>query len=262
VILFSHGLGGSREGSAYLGQHWSARGYAVVALQHPGSDEAVWKDKPPSQRMAALRQAANVDNFLLRVGDVSAVIDQLTKWNTTADDSLSHRLDLAHIGMSGHSFGAVTTQAVAGERFAHAERSFTDTRIKAAIMMSPSAPAHGGDPHQAFGSVSIPWLLMTGTRDASPIGDASPESRLSVFPALPAGAKYELVLDGAEHSAFGDRALPGDSQPRNPNYHRAILALSTAFWDAWLRQDAAARKWLEGAGPVSVLAPKDRWQEK
>ncbi|HYN04894.1 MAG TPA: dienelactone hydrolase, partial [Vicinamibacteria bacterium] len=30
VVLFSHGLGGSREGSAYLGTHWALRGYVAV----------------------------------------------------------------------------------------------------------------------------------------------------------------------------------------------------------------------------------------
>jgi len=70
VVLFSHGLGGSREGSAYLGRHWAARGYVAVFLQHPGSDSAVWQDKPPAQRMAAMRQAADLANFMLRVRDV------------------------------------------------------------------------------------------------------------------------------------------------------------------------------------------------
>src|SRR5690242_9998453 len=27
VVLFSHGLGGTRNGSAYLGNHWAKRGY-------------------------------------------------------------------------------------------------------------------------------------------------------------------------------------------------------------------------------------------
>ena len=39
AILFSHGLGGTREGCVYLGKHWSARGYVAVFLQHPGSDD-------------------------------------------------------------------------------------------------------------------------------------------------------------------------------------------------------------------------------
>ncbi len=56
--------------------------------------------------------------------------------------------------------------------------------------------------------------------------------------------------------------LPFDREERNPNHHRVILALSTAFWDSHLRQNPAARAWLEGGGPSSVLEPKDRWQKK
>lgn len=52
---------------------------------------------------------------------------------------------------------------------------------------------------------------------------------VAVFPALPPGSKYELVLFNTEHSAFTDRRLPGDTEPRNPNHYRAILALSTPF---------------------------------
>jgi hypothetical protein len=104
--------------------------------------------------------------------------------------------------------------------------------------------------------------LLTGTKDTAMIGNVDVASRLSVFPALPAGGKYELVLYNAEHSVFTDRALPGDSQPRNPNHHRRILALTTAFWDAYLRDDANARKWLDGEGPRKTLEKDDRWQRK
>src|SRR5512145_1597812 len=45
VVLFSHGLGGNRQGSRYLGEHWAERGYVAVFLQHPGSDDSVWKGK-------------------------------------------------------------------------------------------------------------------------------------------------------------------------------------------------------------------------
>jgi predicted dienelactone hydrolase len=43
VIVFSHGLGGSREGYEYLGQYWASHGYVSVHLQHLGSDTAVWQ---------------------------------------------------------------------------------------------------------------------------------------------------------------------------------------------------------------------------
>ena len=261
VVLFSHGLGGSRKGSSYLGTHWAARGYIAIFVQHSGSDTSVWQDKPLRERIKSLKQAARPRNFFFRVKDIPAVLNQLNRWNKAKGHVLAGRLDLDRIGMSGHSFGAVTTQAVSGQRTAHGRALFTDSRIDAAIALSPSSARHG-TPQNAFGKVKIPWMLMTGTKDTAPIGNADMKSRLAVFQALPPGGKYELVLDGAEHSAFTERPLPGDTEKRNPNHHRVILALSTAFWDTWLREDDNARNWLHGKGPHSLLEKDDRWQLK
>ncbi len=259
VVLFSHGLGGTREGSVFMGEHWAARGYVAVFLQHPGSDDSVWQDKPKEQRMRAMQQAASLDNFLLRVRDVPAVLNQLEIWSTIKTSQLVGRLDLKKIGMSGHSFGAITTEAVSGESLPLDGQTFTDPRIRAAIAFSPGSPKTASAAN-AFGSVKIPWLLMTGTRDVAPIGDQDVASRLAVYPALHGAPKYEVVLNNAEHSVFTDRALPGDHEPRNPNHHRVILALSTAFWDAYLRGNAGALAWLNGPGPRSVMEPADHWQ--
>jgi predicted dienelactone hydrolase len=257
VVLFSHGLGGSREGSTFLGKHWAARGYVAVFVQHPGSDDAVWKEVAPEQRMAALREAASLENFLLRVRDIPAVLDQLEVWNKSGP--LAGRMDLTKIGMSGHSFGAVTTEAVSGETFPMSGTKLNDPRIRAAVIFSPNTPI-STTAERAFGAVKIPWLLMTGTKDTAPIGLADMKSRLAVYPALHGAPKYQVVLNNAEHSAFADRALPGDSEPRNPNHHRVILALSSAFWDAYLRGDKDALAWLNGAGPRTVLETADDWK--
>ena len=260
VILFSHGLGGTRTANRFLGDHWSRRGYVVVCLQHPGSDDAVWRDVPQRRRMAALRDAASLGNFRLRVGDVVAVLDQLAAGHAAAGHPLAGRLDLERVGMSGHSFGAQTTQAVSGQSFPLVGRRFTDDRIRAALVLSPGAPQGRTDAGDAFAGVTIPWLLVTGTHDVAAVGGQSVASRRAVFPGLPAGLGFELVLDGAEHSAFAEQSLPGDRQPRNPNHHRALLAITTAFWDATLRDDDDARLWLEGDRPRSVLDAADIWQ--
>lgn len=162
--------------------------------------------------------------------------------------------------MSGHSFGAMTTQAVAGQGF-FGRTNLADPRIDAVVLMSPSTPRRGSA-EQAFGKVALPWMLLTGTHDAGAIGDQTPESRQQVYPALPAGDKYQLVLEGAEHSAFSERALPGDRNGRNPNHHRAVLAVTTAFWDTYLKNDQLARAWLESDQVHEVLEPKDQWQRK
>jgi predicted dienelactone hydrolase len=257
IVLFSHGLGGSRAGSKFLGEHWAARGYVAVFVQHPGSDDAVWKDAAPAERMAALRTAASLENFLLRVRDVRAVLDELESWNKNGP--LAGRMDLTKIGMSGHSFGAVTTEAVSGETLPVSGTQLTDPRIRAAVIFSPSTPV-STTAERAFGAVTIPWLLMTGTKDSAPIGPADMKSRLAVYPALRGAPRYQVVLNNAEHSAFTDRALPGGREPRNPNHHRVILALSTAFWDAYLRGDKDALAWLNGDGPRSVMEKADDWK--
>ena len=261
VVLFSHGLGGSRAGSVFLGKHWAAHGYVAVFLQHPGSDESVWKGQRFANRMTAMREAASAKNLMLRLQDVPAVIDQLEAWNKEPNHALVGRMDLSKIGMSGHSFGGQTTQGVGGQSFPLVGQRMTDKRISAAIVMSPSTPERG-NVDQVFGSVSIPWLLMTGTHDTAAIGGQTVESRRKVFPALPPGDKFELVLNGAEHSAFTDRPLPGDSEKRNANHHRAILALSTAFWDAYLKNDAEAKTWLNGDGAQRMLESEDVWNKK
>lgn len=259
VILFSHGLGGSRDGARYLGNHWAGRGYVVVMMQHAGSDSEVWKNVPVAQRLTALKKAANAESFHSRVADVPATIDQLESWNRS-HRQFAGRFDLSKIGMSGHSYGAVTTQAVSGQSYGRL-RNFTDSRILAAIAFSPSLPALGNN-QQTFAHVTIPWLLMTGTKDKSVIGRTTPEDRRKVFQQLPhSGIFYELVLDGAEHSAFSDRPMLR-REHRNPNHHKAIRGISTAFWDSCLQNSAQARTWLDTTGPRHLLDQEDVWQKK
>ena len=261
VVLFSHGLGGNRQGSSYLGKHWAARGYVAVFLQHPGSDDSVWKGLRLRDLKTAMQKAASAENYLLRGQDVPAVLDQLEKWDAESTNELKGRLNLKQVGMSGHSFGAQTTQAVSGQSLPIGNASLTDARIKAALPQSPSSPRRG-DLQAAFRQVKIPWLLMTGTKDTSPIGVQTVATRLAVFPALPAGDKYQLVLHNGEHLAFTDHKLPRFKKQRNPNHHRVILALSTAFWDTYLRNDNAAKAWLQGAGPRTILESEDKWERK
>ena len=87
VIFLAMAWAGPRTGSAFLGEQWAARGYVAVFLQHPGSDESVWKDEPLAERMRAMRQAASIDNFLLRVQDVPAVLNQLEPWSSSKSES-------------------------------------------------------------------------------------------------------------------------------------------------------------------------------
>ncbi|TWU55576.1 alpha/beta hydrolase family protein [Rubripirellula reticaptiva] len=261
VLLFSHGLGGSREGGTYLGKHWAGRGYTVVALQHAGSDVEVIKNAPRLKMMQTLQLAASAANAQFRYSDVKATLDYLEKQNNT-NGKYAGRFDMTKIGMSGHSFGAVTTQAVSGQSYKFQGQKHTDQRIDAAIAFSPSVPTYGHD-ENTFSKVSIPWMLMTGTKDDARFGrNLDAKSRRKVFQGLPSsGHFYELVLHDAEHAAFADQR-GGRTSARNPNHHKAITALSTAFWDAYLRGDEKAKSWLNNSGARTALEPNDQWQRK
>ncbi len=64
VVLFSHGLGGTRSGCAYLGRHWAARGFVAVFLQHVGSDDSVWRNAATCQAAGGV-EASRIAGKLL-----------------------------------------------------------------------------------------------------------------------------------------------------------------------------------------------------
>jgi predicted dienelactone hydrolase len=265
VIIFSHGLGGSREGYAYLGNHWASHGYISVHVQHLGSDSAVWQDVPPAERLQALRRSVlNLQNSLNRPLDISFAIDQLTKMNSE-DLLLKHRLDLDHIGVAGHSFGGFTTLAVAGEVFFGLTgnvHSDADPRVKAAIAMSAPAPLNKRDLDASFAKIKIPIFHMTGTLDDSPIGETKAGDRRIPFDHIKNAQEYLVTFKDADHMVFSGH-IPGQGGgERDPFFQKFILSSSTAFWDAYLKDDTKAKKWLADGGFESVLGADGKFEEK
>lgn len=126
-MLFSHGNGLDRFISLYLGEHWSGRGYIVVALKHSGSDSESGPDM-------------SIENFVLRVEDVNGIIDQLKIWTDDSSHNLYGRLDLDKKGMASHSFGAKSTQGVSGQVISYL--TFTDvTALSVPEMLFTRNPA-------------------------------------------------------------------------------------------------------------------------
>lgn len=246
VVLFSHGLGGTRDTYEYLGSHWASHGYASVHIQHLGSDESVWRGKPPGQVMAELKKAvADPRNALNRPLDVRFVLDELTRLNRE-ESPLKGRLDLARAGIAGHSFGAFTTMAAAGQVFSGAAGrsiSQSEPRLKAAIPISPNAPRprEKADLEKAFGSITIPTLHLTGTKDDSPVDPTTkPADRRIPFDYAVKSERYLVIFDGADHMVFG-------TKPRSKADEKIqewVRMGTTAFWDAYLKEDAQAKSWL------------------
>ena len=278
IIIFSHGLGGSREGYAYLGEHWASHGYIVVHPQHLGSDTEVWKGQ--LQPIKAMRESLrDPQNALNRPKDVSFVIDQLTLLNTT-DGPLKGRLDTTRLGISGHSFGAFTTLSSAGQTLMGPlgkTLNLGDPRIKSALAMSPQPPIKPLPPerlHEPYDTITIPLLHMTGTEDKSVVSDTTPEQRRIPFDQTRNAPAYLLTLTGGDHMVFSGRRRGGidtllghsrrdDAGTRDDHFRTLILDSSTAFWDATLKNDAQAADYLRDNGPFErTLANDGKWETR
>src|SRR4051812_20905774 len=260
VIIFSHGLGGSRDGYEYLGQQWASHGYVSVHVQHLGSDDAVWRgSKEPARDLA--QAAANPRIAVERPKDVSFAIDRVTALNRDVSP-LRGRLDLRSIGIAGHSFGAWTTLAVAGQGLGpRQETSLADPRVKAAVEMSAPVPRNA-DLDRAYAKVTIPVLHMTGTLDDSPIGDIKAAERRVPFDRIHAPDQYLVTFQGGDHMTFAvQRRRPGVGE-KDARFQDLILQGTTAFWDAYLKGDAEAKSWLARGGYAGALGGDGKLEVK
>ena len=255
VLLFSHGLGGSRAGGEQWARLWAANGYLCVHMQHHGSDEALWKDKNPLAGFAALRRAMTLENGVLRAGDVGFVLDEIARRKAAGTAPLA-QADLARIGLSGHSFGARTTVTTVS--------SVGDKRIRAAIAFSPAPEANEALNRLRFGKISIPFMNLTGTADHLPLVDDFPaEARRLPYQFMPGPHQYLLVLAGADHFVFNGQPAERKWNDQNRNVHAPLIERATlAFWNAHLKGDATALADLTGGGFQAAVGANGEWFSK
>ena len=229
LIVFSHGLGGTREGYRYLGEHLARSGYLAVHVQHPGSDISIFNG-PGTPREKALRAVANLDHSHHRPQDIRFVLNQL------AGDP---RVDPNAIGVAGHSFGAHTALAMIGMTVEG--QSYRDPRVKAAVVMSAPRPAKPA----ALANIHTPCLHLTGTHDDSPIFPHLAVDRAYCFHHINAPGQWLLVLANAHHFTFSDNPVwAGQRVERDPAHQPYIAELSARFFAANLAGNADAQAWL------------------
>ncbi len=244
VVVWSHGLGGSRDGAGFLSRYIASHGYAVAHIQHLGTDSSLWEGKPghPWDVIRAMHIPRKAT--LQRFRDVPFALDQLAPL-------LKGKADMNRLGFCGHSFGAMTTQIMAGQFRGKGSHRYqlTEPRVKAGILYSSNPAKH---PSQYEG-IRIPLLTMTGTDDASPLGEFTADSRQDIFHHATQKDHYLLVLDKGDHMVFnGSRGKLGEN-PKRGIHETIIKVLSLAFWEAYLKGDAAAMEWLNTGGAGAWL---------
>lgn len=259
LVVWSHGGGGTRDGAAYLGEHLASHGIAALHIQHAGSDIDAFRADRRALFSGVQDPRLGQDRFL----DVKFVVRQI---QAEATGKWRGRIDPARFGMSGHSYGGITTQIAAGQQVKGFGRAWAEPEFKGGFIMSPSPPREGYDAGTGrFGDMLFPLFHLTGTADTSPADDFPVEQRRLPFDEINDVHQYLLIINEGTHMTFTGSSRGFGPAAADPNIEAnipLIRAAAVAFWEATLKGDGEARKWLDQGGYAAFVASRGRVEVK
>ncbi len=271
IVVFSHGMGGSRKAFAETTEFWASHGYVVVCPTHSDSVELQRREN----KNAAADFVKNPKAYTSRVQPVDRLDDIkfiLDSMNTIEElpEARQHvlRIDRERVGMAGHSAGAMTTQMASGVHVRGLRgiddkdltlrerlklRSVGDSRIDVGLIISGQGTTSRMFTAESWKDVPVPILVITGSKDTSPASDETPESRKHPYVYSPGVAKggkpaYLLWIEGATHSSYAgkqtSRLLGEGDVPDIEMIVRLTNATTLAMLDAYLKDSEEAKAWL------------------
>jgi pimeloyl-ACP methyl ester carboxylesterase len=292
VIVFSHGYGASNRNYVGLTEYWAGHGYVCIKPAHAdaGKLRELLRERRQSGKTIGeeIWESQSVADWRDRVRDVTFILDSFDALEERYPE-LKGKMDRNRIAIGGHSYGAFVAMLLAGVEPVRDGKplQLRDERVKAIIAMSPQGvSATRGLSAESFRNVKIPAMFMTGSEDRGALESETPEWRRTAFDNAPAGDKYFVLINGANHLSFGggytlpnptDDSLdrmdemnpqrnPERAAPRTRSENRFILQRgifdsikigATAFWDTYLKSAPEAREYLDtklGArGGVTVV---------
>lgn len=245
LIAFSHCHECTRWSAATIAGRLASHGFVVIAVDHTGN--TLWN------QLAGDGLPLDTSTLALRVTDLEHALDA-----ALADATLGPSIDPDHIGVMGHSFGAVTAGKVAQD----------DARVDAALALA--APMQNPLlPGVTVASIARPLGFVVAREDNSITEVGNDFIRTNFTNATAAAWKIEVADAG--HWSVSDLVgvVPGfapgcregtrqtDGQPftyLDAATGRALAAsYATAFFRAYLTDDAGALAYLTSDRPAGLV---------
>jgi predicted dienelactone hydrolase len=230
LVMFSHGSCGYQEQSVFFTSLLASYGFIVAAPPHPGNST--------HEILTCGTPEAEADSLANRPADIMFVIDSLLALNADPTSFFFRAIDPDRIGMSGHSFGGLTTLLV----------SARDPRVVAGLAMAPVAQGF----EDQVRSIHAPMMIEVGTLD-----DLHADGQLTY--SLLHAPRYLVEIDRMTHAAFADLCI--DCTPASltlDEAHPIILRYAIPFLLRWVAGDHQFDAFLDQqAAPPGVTYSTD-----
>ena len=196
LVLFSHGAYSSGRLYDPILRHWAAAGFAILAPTHRDSVSQGVKRGSNDPRYFSWR----LEDMEFMVASLAAVGRQVPRF--------SSRVNSTRLAATGHSFGGLVAQTLAGATYFDPVSGKTINRavqdVHAAIVFSGAGRFAPLLRAEDFAALKIPLLVTVGTEDLQQApGMSGYQWRREPFDLAASKPKYLLTLQGADHYLGG-----------------------------------------------------------
>ena len=252
LIVLSHGNGCLQDLYVGFADHWASWGYVVVQPVHMDSRETGFSMK--GVNMEIMNEVIST-----RRQEVRFIVDSIDAIEAEVP-GLKGQIDRDKLIVAGHSMGGGTAMALTGVRMVSPRdnsRIESDEDRFDALLLITDPSNNRLIPNEPWMMSNVPTFVATGNNDFSTAGARDGRKSKGAYqlitePPAPDVPRWYLHSQDMDHFLGGVICRSNAPGPRDYEALSIINGASTAFLDAYIKDDRAAKAFL-ASGDITSL---------